>query len=88
MKVSYNFRVVDWEDFQENLAIHLLEILPPQPILMEQQFQEAAKGLTEVIQDTICTRIPENKPCLFSKRWWNNDLSRQKTEIKKLSHLA
>jgi len=29
-KVSYNFRAVDWEDFQENLAICLLEIPPPQ----------------------------------------------------------
>ena len=41
-----------------------------------------------VIQDTICTRVPENRPCPFSKRWWNNNLSWQKTLLKKLSHLA
>jgi exonuclease III len=87
-KISYNFRATDWEDFQENLAIRLLEIPPPQPITSEQQFREAAEGLTAVIQDTIRTRVPENKPCPFSKRWWNNDLSRQKTDIKKLSRLA
>lgn len=87
-RTSYNFRAADWEDFQENLAIRLLEIPPPQPITTEQQFREAAEDLTAVLQDTIRTRIPENKPCPFSKRWWNNDLSRQKTEIKKLSRLA
>ena len=87
-KVSYNFRAADWEDFQENLVIRLQEIPPPQQITTEQQFQEAAEGLTAVIQDTIRTRIPENKPCPFSKRWWNNDLSRKKTTIKKLSHTA
>jgi hypothetical protein len=87
-KVSYNFRAVDWEDFQENLAIRLLEIPPPQRLQSEEQFQEAAENLTAVIQDTIRTRVPENKPCPFSKRWWNNDLSRQKTMLKKLSRLA
>jgi endonuclease/exonuclease/phosphatase family metal-dependent hydrolase len=88
LKTSYNFRAVDWEDFQENLTIRLQEIPPPQPITTEQQFREAAEGLTAVIQDTIRTRVPENRPCPFSKRWWNNDLSRKKTEIKKLSRLA
>jgi len=87
-KMSYNFRVVDWEDFQEDLAIWLLEIPPPQPLRMEHQFQEAAADLMAVIQDTICTRVPENKPCPFSKRWWNNDLSWQRTDLKKLSHTA
>ena len=40
------------------------------------------------IQDTIHRRVPENRPCPFSKRWRNNDLSQQKTMLKKLSHLA
>jgi len=87
-KTSYNFRATDWEDFQENLAIRLLEIPPPQPLTTTQQFQEAATDLTEAIQDTICTRVPENKPCPYSKRWWSNDLSRKKTMMKKLSRLA
>ena len=87
-KVSYNFRAVDWEDFQENLAIRLLEIPPPQQLRSDEQFQEAAENLTAAIQDTIRTRVPENRPCPFSKRWWNNDLSRQKTMLKKLSRLA
>jgi hypothetical protein len=87
-KTSYNFRAVDWEDFQGNLAIRLFEIPPPQQITTIQQFREAAEDLTVAIQDTIRTRVPENKPCPFSKRWWNNDLSQQKTAIKKLSRLA
>jgi len=40
------------------------------------------------LYNTIRTRVPENKPCPFSKRWWNNDLSRQKIAMKKLSRLA
>ena len=87
-KTSYNFRAVDWEDFQENLAIRLLEIPPPQPLTTRQQFQEAANELMEAIQDTIRCRVPENKPCPYSKRWWSNDLSWQKTMMKKLSCLA
>ena len=84
----YNFRAVDWEDFQENLAIRLLEIPAPQPLRTDQQFQEAAENLTAVLQDMICTRVPVNKPCPFPKRWWNNNLSRKKTNMKKLSRLA
>ena len=87
-RASYNFRTVDWEDFQENLAIRLLEILPPQPLTTNQQFQQAAEDLMAVIQDTICTRVSENKPCPFSKRWWNGDLSWQRAALKKLSRLA
>jgi len=67
-KALYNFRAMDWEDFQENLASQLLKIPPPQPLTTKQQFQEATKDLTEAIQDTICTRVPENKLCLYSKR--------------------
>ena len=88
LKTSYNFRMVDWEDFQENLASRLLEIPPPQPLTTNQQFQQAAEDLTAAIQDTIRTRVPENKQCPFSKRWWNGDLSRQRTALKKLSRLA
>ena len=33
----------------------------------------------------IRTRVPENKLCPFSKRWWDSDLSCQKAELKKLS---
>ena len=40
------------------------------------------------IQDTIHRRVPENRLCPFLKRWWNNNLSRHKTMLKKLSHLA
>ena len=88
LKTSYNFRMVDWEDFQENLASQLLEIPPPQPLTTNQQFQQAAEDLMAAIRDTIHTRVPENKQCLFSKRWWNGDLSRQRTILKKLSRLA
>jgi len=53
---------MDWEDFKGNLAIRLLKIPPPQLLATKQQFQEAAENLTEVLQDTIRTRVPENKP--------------------------
>ena len=88
LRTSYNFRTVDWEDFQENLAILLLDIPPPQLLMTNQQFQQAAEDLMAAIQDMIHTRVPENKLCLFLKRWWNGDLSRQRTILKKLSHLV
>jgi len=87
-KASYNFQAMDWKDFQENLAIQMLKILPPQPLMTKQQFQQAAEDLMAVIQDMIHTRVPKNKPCSFSKRWWNNDLSQQKDALKKLSILT
>ena len=62
LKTSYNFRTVDWEDFQENLASWLLKIPPPQPLTTNQQFQQAAEDLT------ACNRLVDHLHPLWHTR--------------------
>ncbi|KII91392.1 hypothetical protein PLICRDRAFT_104674, partial [Plicaturopsis crispa FD-325 SS-3] len=72
---SYNFRMTDWNEFRDELEARLAEIDEPRAIMTEEDFQRAARGLTEVIQDTIRTTVPISKQCPHSKRWWNKALS-------------
>lgn len=79
---------MEWKDFNENLAIQLEELPDPAPLTTPVQYQEAVQGLTEALQDVIRTRVPVNKPCPQSKRWWNSDLASLKKEMQKLSRKA
>ena len=61
-KPTYDFRMADWVDVLENLRIQLTEITDPAPLHDEVSFQWAVKDLTEVLQDTIRTRVEIKKP--------------------------
>lgn len=84
-QLSRNFRMVDWEAFNECLQANLLEIPLPGILETEEDIQLAAKDLTVSIQRTIEDQIPLSKPCPHSKRWWNSDLQSLKKKLNKLS---
>jgi hypothetical protein len=87
-KESPNFRAVDWKEFNEKLAVELTNIDPPQPITTKEQLSDAIAGLTKAIQSTIRAKVPVNRPCPHSKRWWNSDLKDAKRHVSKLSNIS
>jgi hypothetical protein len=85
---SCNFRDVDWEEFNKDLSHHLAILPPPHIISSEGEFQETVSKLTETIQKSICTVVPENKPHPYSKRWWTKDLAKMKKSVNRLNASA
>jgi hypothetical protein len=81
---THNFREVDWNNYRQKLRARLLTT--PDPPIIEDiaQLSKAAELLTQAIQDTIQDQIPKTKPRPDTKRWWNGDLKRLKTEINRL----
>ena len=59
---TYDLRMADWVDVLENLRIRLTEITDPAPLHDEVSFQRVVNDLTEVLQDTIRTRVEIKKP--------------------------
>jgi ribonuclease HI len=82
---SRNFRMVDWEAFNETLRVNLDSIPPPVELKTEEEIQQAAKDLTLAIQKTIEDQVQISKPCPHSKRWWSSDLQSMKKKLNKLS---
>jgi len=84
-KLSYNFRMADWEAFREQLVANLENIPLPAVIDTKEGLQQAVLNLMEMIQNTVKESIQVSKPCPYSKRWWNGDLRKLRKELNKLS---
>ena len=82
---SLNYRFTDWDDFRKQLVLNLETIPLPNIIENNEELQQAANDLTDAIQRTIKDRVPVSKPCLHSKRWWNNKLRELKKKFNRLS---
>ncbi|KAF8156804.1 hypothetical protein B0H34DRAFT_770363 [Crassisporium funariophilum] len=82
---AYNFRATDWEDFYQNLEIQLQDIPKPKALPTEDTLIRVVDNLTATLQDTIRTRVPLQRQCPKSKRWWTSDLKESRKRINKMS---
>lgn len=82
-----NFRMTDWEEFRERLTANLADHPMPRELSNKREFNSAVSSLTQALQDTIEEAVPLSKPILYSKHWWNSDLSLLKKEKNQLNHL-
>ena len=85
---SWNYRAVDWKQFNTTLSKELQKIDPPRVIATKEEFQRAAKQLDEAIRHTVDLAVPKTKPHPHQKRWWSKDLSTLMEELKRLRKLA
>jgi hypothetical protein len=81
---SFNFREVDWVDFNKKLKVKISVAPNPQHINNQEQLDAAVKSLTAAIQDTIKEVVTTTKPRPDEKRWWNGDLARTRKELNRL----
>src|SRR5439155_607545 len=77
----YNFTKTDWKALKNKL----LEYLSPPPdrntLTTEEAIDKFANDLTDAISKAIAKTTPRKKPSPFSKRWWNEELTRLRKEL-------
>jgi hypothetical protein len=59
---TYNFRMVDWEEFNKELEARLVDIPPPEILATKPQFEAAVHDITETLRDVIHTTVTLTKP--------------------------
>ncbi|KAG2051759.1 hypothetical protein BDR06DRAFT_889056, partial [Suillus hirtellus] len=84
---SKNWKDTEWDDFNKHLA-GILEASPPRPLASAEEFQQAAKTLTDAITRTIEECVPQSKPSPHSKRWWSRELTNMRQQVNDLSRQA
>ena len=85
---SWNYRAVDWQQFNSILSKELQGIDPPRVIATKEDFQRAAKQLDEALRRTVNLAVPKTKPHPHQKRWWTRELTLLMDELKRLRKLA
>ena len=85
---SWNYRAVDWQQFNSVLGKELQKIDPPRVIATKEEFQRAAKQFDEALRRTVELAVPKTKPHPHQKRWWTRELTMLMDELKRLRKLA
>ncbi|KAF9538327.1 hypothetical protein CPC08DRAFT_616885, partial [Agrocybe pediades] len=75
-----NFRMTDWTLFSADLDSRLKNAPPWMAIQDENEFNRQTEMLTTLIQASIESKVPLNKPNPLSKRWWTKELDQMKKE--------
>src|SRR5579859_4734714 len=77
----YNFTKTNWKALKDKIQ----EYLPPLPekntLMTEKAIDEFANDITNAISKGIAETTPRKKPSPFSKRWWNEELTRLRKEL-------
>ena len=87
-KLLPDFRNMNIETFNTALQTKLTNNSPAHMITSMEAFHTKVDQVTAIIQETIQEQIPIRKPCPFSKRWWNPDLTALKKKKNRLSNKA
>ncbi|KAJ3979257.1 hypothetical protein F5890DRAFT_1381215, partial [Lentinula detonsa] len=83
-----NWKKVDWEEFREALTQKLRVLRPPRELVTEQQFWTALKRLDATIEEVAKEKVPVNKPSLYQRRWWTEDLKNMRRQCNNLGNKA
>jgi len=82
-KAPYDYRKTNWEEFKSKLTEYL-----PSPTNTTHHTRESvdhlATQLVNAIQRAIDETTPRKSPSPFSKRWWNDELTKMRKETNKL----
>jgi hypothetical protein len=87
-RTRYNFREVDWAEFDAKLKSKLEEQETGGRITKEGELEQRVERLTEVILQTIREEVKTTKPSPYSKQWWTTELKKEKALTCKLGRLA
>jgi len=86
-KPTRNFRITDWEDFNEHLATALTPNAPKQ-LRSKTEFDAALTSITDAIKDTINAKVPISKPFPHTKRWWSHELNQLRKRKNRLANAS
>jgi hypothetical protein len=83
-----NFRNVDWEEFENELAGKLDGHAPPSHIRTPGELNNACSRLMEAIQDTINSKVPTSSVGVKAKKWWMKELKKLRQEANRKGRRA
>lgn len=83
-----NFRDVNWEDFEKELAARLDRLGPQTRIRTPGELETACQKLTKVIQETINEKVPEPVAGIKAKKWWMKELTKLRQEANRAGRKA
>ena len=79
----YNLKQADWNTVNANLAQHLPALLNPNAATVD-ELDKYAADISDAILTSLEQTVPKMKPCPFSKRWWNDELTQLKRDVNRL----
>jgi len=82
--VKLNYKLMDWDEFQETLETRLAALPEPEELTTITQFHAMLKQLDLVIKAVIVKHVPMSKPSPYSKCWWSKELAALKKVKEKL----
>jgi len=77
----HNFAKTDWKAMKVKLEKHLPPLLDKNTPATEADIDRFASDIVEAVRKAIDETTPRKKPSPFSKRWWNDDLTRMRKEL-------
>ena len=83
-----NFRNVDWDEFRKELNTRLGRLGVPTPIENQENLDSECDKLTQVLKETIGSKVPTSEISSKSKRWWTKELSILRKKANKLGRTA
>jgi hypothetical protein len=84
----FDYTLVDWEEFNKDLKARLEEIPKPTKIRTQEEANQKLERINRIIEETIEQHVPMTKPCPYSKRWWNEDLTKIRKDVRRLGRRA
>ena len=75
-----NYAKTNWKSLKAKLPTYLPNILDPECATsdtLDQYAEDLTAAITKAVQETT----PRKRPSPFSKRWWNEDLTKQRREV-------
>jgi hypothetical protein len=83
-----NIRDADFKLINEILQTRLAEKCPAKEIHSKEELEDTVNTFIETIQEVLNHNVPVTKPCPYTKRWWNKELTELKKKKNKLSKLS
>jgi len=80
---GWNWKGVDWEDFNEELGRQIKKWGDSGEITSGEQLDKYVEGLEERILITTNKLVPKKSPSPFTKRWWTKELMLKRKQVRK-----
>ena len=87
-KPVWNFRATNWEEFNKNLMMTLVDALNPSRIYSPEEFRETLDMINRAPKSAVETTVLLTKPIPHTKWWWNHKLTTARRSKNKLANLA
>jgi ribonuclease HI len=82
----YNYDKANWRLMKEKIATYLPNPIDPETAV-PQEIDTYVEEVVTAIQKAISETTPRKRPSPFSKRWWNEELTKMRKEANKLRNM-